>query len=349
MGRGMPLPFGTRAPRHIAACVALFAALGARRSAAAELPGARLEVSRSEGAGACPDAEQLATELSRRMGPRNSPDSELLLLSVELGGDTEAYVAKVRVDGRKHGERTLRAAGPTCDSLRDALLVTLLVLLDEERAAAPGDAPTTAPAEAASAADAAPAGTPESTLTTAPAAPATEPRATVPEARSAQGERQPQPATLWLALGGGVTHGIPQDWSGALLLDLSVRVLGEAPSVRDEHSPPTGASIAVFDGVGTQRSGANREADTARAEARLVGVAREALQRGDAGRALSVLEDAQRRFPNGILLQEREALSISALAALGRKTEAAARAGAFLRVFPNSPHADRVRAAEQTR
>jgi hypothetical protein len=114
---------------------------------------------------------------------------------------------------------------------------------------------------------------------------------------------------------------------------------------RDEQAPPGGSATATFDGVGTKVPGANEDAQTARAEARLVGVAREALQHGDPGRALVVLEDTQRRFPDGILLREREALSISALAAVGRKAEAASRASIFLRAFPNSPHAERVLAA----
>jgi hypothetical protein len=112
--------------------------------------------------------------------------------------------------------------------------------------------------------------------------------------------------------------------------------LGEAPA--------SGSSVASFDGAGTGRI-TNGEASAARTEARLVGIAREALQQRDAARALLVLEDTGRRFPSGILLQEREALAISALAALGRKTESAARAGVFLRAFPTSPHAARVRAA----
>lgn len=221
MGRGMPLPFGTRIPRHIAACVALFAALSSRRAAAAELPGARLQVSRSESAAGCPDAEQLSAELSSQMGPREPGSSELLLLAVELDRDGDSYVAKVRVDGRKHGERTLRAAGTTCDSLHDALLVTILVLLDEERSASP-EAPATTP-DAGSVAAAAPALTAEPTPTPPPTVPAATPPPASPDAEAARGAHRGQPATLWLALGGGVTHGIPKDWSGALLVDLSVR------------------------------------------------------------------------------------------------------------------------------
>lgn len=119
----------------------------------------------------------------------------------------------------------------------------------------------------------------------------------------------------------------------------------ETRSARDEQASPAGTATAVSDGVGTKVPAADDGAETARAEARLVGVAREALQHGDPARALVVLEDAQHRFPDGILLQEREALSISALAAVGRKAEAASRASIFLRAFPNSPHAERVRAA----
>ena len=114
-------------------------------------------------------------------------------------------------------------------------------------------------------------------------------------------------------------------------------------STRDEQA--SGSATAVFDGFGPKATAANDGAETARAEARLVGVAREALQHGDPAHALVVLEDMQQRFPNGILLQEREALSISALAAVGRKAEAASRASIFLRAFPNSPHAERVLAA----
>ncbi len=81
---------------------------------------------------------------------------------------------------------------------------------------------------------------------------------------------------------------------------------------------------------------------TARDEARLVGLAREMLARRDPSTALVMLNEAERRYPAGILLQEREALRISTLSDLGRKAEAAARAEAFLRAFPNSPHAARV-------
>jgi hypothetical protein len=57
-----------------------------------------------------------------------------------------------------------------------------------------------------------------------------------------------------------------------------------------------------------------------------------------------MLEEARFRFPSGVVPQEREALAVEALVRLGRHTAAAARAAAFERDYPNSPHAARVRA-----
>jgi hypothetical protein len=80
----------------------------------------------------------------------------------------------------------------------------------------------------------------------------------------------------------------------------------------------------------------------ARAEARLVGEVRDALQRGDAAGALAQLGRIDERFPGGVLGQEREALAIEALARSGRRAEAAARAAAFLEAHPQSMLAGRV-------
>jgi hypothetical protein len=48
-------------------------------------------------------------------------------------------------------------------------------------------------------------------------------------------------------------------------------------------------------------------------------------------------------FADGALAQEREALTIEALAHAGRREAASARAVAFLRAYPGSPHAATVR------
>ncbi|APR83736.1 Hypothetical protein A7982_09085 [Minicystis rosea] len=79
-----------------------------------------------------------------------------------------------------------------------------------------------------------------------------------------------------------------------------------------------------------------------REESRLLAEARAALRRGDPGGALAMLEQIRTKFPGGMLVQEREALAIEALARSGRKGEAAARADAFVKAYPSSPLAARV-------
>jgi hypothetical protein len=54
--------------------------------------------------------------------------------------------------------------------------------------------------------------------------------------------------------------------------------------------------------------------------------------------ALAILDEHAQRFPDGVLAQEREVMSIDAELALGHKSAAAARARAFLVRFPSSAH-----------
>jgi len=79
-------------------------------------------------------------------------------------------------------------------------------------------------------------------------------------------------------------------------------------------------------------------------ETTLVMQARQALRGGDAARALRLLAQCRHLFPTGVLAQERERLTIEALAAAGRAAEASARAADFLRKYPDSPHAGEIRA-----
>jgi hypothetical protein len=65
-------------------------------------------------------------------------------------------------------------------------------------------------------------------------------------------------------------------------------------------------------------------------------VARAAIERGDGATALTATREHERRFPNGLLVQEREAMAIRALVMLGRGNEARARALRFRTGFPGS-------------
>jgi len=70
-------------------------------------------------------------------------------------------------------------------------------------------------------------------------------------------------------------------------------------------------------------------------EAELLEQARSALK-SDPARALARANEHRRRFPGGVLVQEREVLAIQALRQLGRTAEADSRAAAFEKAFPGS-------------
>jgi len=77
--------------------------------------------------------------------------------------------------------------------------------------------------------------------------------------------------------------------------------------------------------------------DEARAERHLLKRARAEVSRGDAARALALLSEHARRFKNGRLVEEREALRVKALAGLGRIDDAQTAACDFQARFPRSP------------
>jgi hypothetical protein len=83
-------------------------------------------------------------------------------------------------------------------------------------------------------------------------------------------------------------------------------------------------------------------------ETRILGAANEALRAGganDATRALALLDEHARAFPNGVFAEERSALRVSALCKLGRVREAGEEAGRFLRANADSPLAASVRSS----
>ena len=122
----------------------------------------------------------------------------------------------------------------------------------------------------------------------------------------------------------------------------SPRNLAPAGPADDLPAPTT-----VLPGTAPDASGpalAPAAASTERAtrlleEAQMVQQVRNELRSGNAAGALARLEQARSRFPGGVLRQEREALTIQALAGTGQRAAAAQRAGSFLREFPSSPYA----------
>jgi hypothetical protein len=77
-------------------------------------------------------------------------------------------------------------------------------------------------------------------------------------------------------------------------------------------------------------------ADAARAELRLLRQARAAVAREDYAAALPPIAEHARRFKDGRLTEEREALRVKALVGLGRAAEARRAAAAFRVRFPRS-------------
>jgi hypothetical protein len=79
------------------------------------------------------------------------------------------------------------------------------------------------------------------------------------------------------------------------------------------------------------------------AESALLGAARAKLTSGNSRGALDDVARLRAQFPHGRLAQEREVVAVDALAALGDRPGARARALTFLDQFPASPYAARIR------
>ncbi len=82
-------------------------------------------------------------------------------------------------------------------------------------------------------------------------------------------------------------------------------------------------------------------------ELALIERARTSLDRGQAKAALGVLNTHRTAFPKGAFLEEASALRASALCKSGRTDAAAKASAAFLRRYPKSVHASRVRACDE--
>ncbi len=79
-------------------------------------------------------------------------------------------------------------------------------------------------------------------------------------------------------------------------------------------------------------------------ESALLEQGRRALRAGDTAGAWRTLQQLAAEFPAGQLVQEREALAIELLWRGGRRSEASERIRRFVRAYPNSAHAARLKA-----
>jgi hypothetical protein len=113
----------------------------------------------------------------------------------------------------------------------------------------------------------------------------------------------------------------------------SVAIAATRPTSPEPEAPIADAPPAPSDTRATPRLS---RADAARAELRLLRQARAAVAREDYAAALPPIADHVRRFKDGRLAEEREALRVKALAGLGRTDDAQRAAAAFRARFPRS-------------
>ncbi len=92
-------------------------------------------------------------------------------------------------------------------------------------------------------------------------------------------------------------------------------------------------------------SAATPENHSIQHELKLIRAAQRHLHRNEPRAALARLAEHARRFPSGVLSEEREASRVFALCQLGDVVGARARAKRFVQRSPNSPFVERVRAS----
>lgn len=137
---------------------------------------------------------------------------------------------------------------------------------------------------------------------------------------------------------------------GAAAYEIRVRLI-EAPSAPPAAAPVTRVAIKPATPAAPEAPIADApsappdtrattpplsRADAARAELRLLKQARAAVARENYAAAMPPIAEHVRRFKNGRLAEEREALRVKALAGLGRTDEAQRAAAAFRARFPRS-------------
>lgn len=118
----------------------------------------------------------------------------------------------------------------------------------------------------------------------------------------------------------------------------AVAIEAPAPSV---SATPRAAPRTTASAAGAPGMTASSAAEEGESEIRLLQRAQDALGSSPA-RALQIANEHIARFPRGVLAQEREVIAISALTALGRTSEARARAARFLAAYPRSAHRRRL-------
>jgi len=127
----------------------------------------------------------------------------------------------------------------------------------------------------------------------------------------------------------------PRGSGGPTAVAPSAKVADGDPALGVRERPPgaTPATRGAEPAAPANRAGPRAALSD---ELRLLAPAREAVARHDFGAALAAISEHARRFREGRLAEEREALRVKALAGLGNVREARAASAEFRRRFPRS-------------
>jgi hypothetical protein len=110
-----------------------------------------------------------------------------------------------------------------------------------------------------------------------------------------------------------------------------------------ERAAPVAAPSRAADRPPKITDDARTRNDLLSLESRMLTEARAELHAGDPRAALQTLERLRARSPRGVLVQEREVLTIQVLSALGDRAAAKRKAKEFLEAHPESPHTAQLR------
>jgi hypothetical protein len=144
------------------------------------------------------------------------------------------------------------------------------------------------------------------------------------------------------AVGGAVTHALEPVRERVVYVERAAPVMSVTPAmttstpaigIRVDDLPSVAAPIATASAVPSSSVSTSARIS---AERLLLDDARSAFASGDYERALGVLRQHDQRFHDGVLAEERDAMMIRTLAALGRKSEVDTRGRAFVAKYPDS-------------
>lgn len=105
---------------------------------------------------------------------------------------------------------------------------------------------------------------------------------------------------------------------------------------------PVGSVEPSANSAPSRPSVAKRAAPNPADEVKLLERAQDALKSSRPDEALASCNEHAKRYPNGLLTQEREVIAVEALVKTGRTAEAKSRAEKFKARFPGSSHARRI-------